>query len=224
MWGEAIEEIESTRWLFRTLTELCPKTEKVFVDGNHDKRWENFINDQIMGIEEWIKTPEEMFQFKELGWKHLPYGRGNFYQWHDRIFFHGARASGKGNNAKGELEDAHVSTTTGHTNRNEFWQQRDALGRVMTSFTHGGFSKDNLGFVKKSNSGWNQGFGVYYWTKETGETPYMVLMRHGNPRFIFEGKVYDGKGFKIPTTSKTQQKSLALKVKSFSAERSWTTA
>lgn len=211
MYGEAYEEIESTRWIFRSIAKLCPKAKKVFVDGNHDKRWDNFITDQTMGLEEWVRTPDDMFQLKELGWQHLPYGRGNYYKWHDRIFYHGARASGKGNNAKGELDDAHVSTTTGHTNRNEFWQQRDALGRVMTSFAHGGFSKDNLGYVKKSNTGWNQGFGVYYWTKKTGESPYAILMQHGNPRFIFEGNIFEGKGFRIPTTGKRKEDLLALK-------------
>ena len=206
MFGAAQEEIEATRWVFDYIAKLCPKAEKVMIDGNHDKRWENMIADQTMGLEEWIKTPEDMFEFKKLGWKHIKYGQGNFYKWHDRIFYHGSRASGKGNNAKGELEDAHFSTTTGHTNRNEYWQQRDALGRTMTSFAHGGFSKDNLGFVKKANSGWGQGFGVYYWNPLSGESPYAILMQHGNPRFSFEGKIYDGTGFQIPTIKPLRSK------------------
>lgn len=199
MMGEASEEIEATKWIFQTISKLCPNAEKVMVDGNHDKRWENMISDQGMGIEEWIRTPDEMFEFEKLGWKHLRYGQGTFYKWHDRIFFHGSRASGSSNNAKAEMGDANMSTTTGHTNRNEFWQERDALGRVMTSFAHGGFSKDNLGFVKKANSGWNQGFGVYYWNELAGEYPYAILMQHGNPRFIFEGNTFEGEGFVIPT-------------------------
>lgn len=204
-YGEAYEEIESTRWVFRTLAEKLPHAEKVMIDGNHDDRWKNMIDNQTMGLEEWVRSPEEMFHFKELGWRHIPYGRGNYYQWHDRLFYHGSRAASKGNNAKGELDDAHMSTTTAHTNRNEFWQQRDAMGRVMTSFTHGGFSKDNLGFVKKANTGWNQGFGVYFWSKQTGESVYPVMMKHGNPSFLWEGTLFNGKGFEIPTDGRRKR-------------------
>lgn len=193
----AYEEIQSTKWFIKTLGELLPEAEKVMIDGNHDARFENMIKDQTMGIEHWVRPPREMFEYEKYGFKHIPYGRGNYYRWHDRIFYHGSRAASKGNNAKGELDDAHYSTTTAHTNRNEFWQLRDTLGNVYTSFTHGGFSKDNLGFVKKANSGWNQGFGVYYWTEGVGEQAYMILMKHGLPQFIWEGRVFSGKGYKI---------------------------
>lgn len=205
MLGRAQAEIESTRWLFRTLSTLCPDAEKVMLDGNHEDRWSNFINDQNSGIENWIKTPDEMFHLKDLGWKHLEYGHGQFYKWHDRIFYHGARAASKGNNAKGELDDAHTSTTSGHTNRNEYWQQRDALGRTYTSYIHAGFSKDNLPFVKKANSGWQQGFGVYYFTEKVGEQVVPVELKHGNPRFLFEGKVFSGKDFQIPVSGNKKE-------------------
>jgi hypothetical protein len=52
--------------------------------------------------------------------------------------------------------------------------------------------------MKKANTGWSQGFGVYYWNEEIGEQPYSVIMKHGTPSFIWEGKKFTGKGFRIP--------------------------
>jgi hypothetical protein len=196
-YDRAHEEIEATRWFFKTLTDLCPKAEKVMVDGNHDARWENFIKDQTMGLEEWVATPDVMFRYKELGWKHVRYGSGQFYEWHNHIFWHGHRAGAKTNIPKAELEDAGVSGTSAHVNRNMYYEYRSALGKPMFWMTHGGFSKDNLSFMKKANTNWAQGFGVYYYTKDNGISPYMITMRHENPSFIFEGKMFDGRGFTI---------------------------
>ena len=192
------DEIAAGKWLFSYLSYLLPNAEKVLVQGNHEARWNNLIANQTNGIAAWIKTYEEQFHFSELRWRSIPYGRGNYYKWHDRIFYHGSRAAGKGNNAKSELDDAKYSTTTGHTNRNEYWQQRTVLGETLSSYAHGGFSKDNLGYIKKANTGWNQGFGVYYWHPEVGEQVYSVELHHGNPSYIFGGEIFSGKGWKLP--------------------------
>jgi len=195
---QALDEIQSTKWLFKYLAELCPNAEKVMIDGNHDMRWSNMMKDQTMGIEHWLKTPSEMFRYKELGWKHIPYAVGNFYRWHDRAFWHGSRAGKKMDIAKAELDDMlGLSVTTAHINRNMYHEEREATGKLRSAYTHGGFSKDNLNFVRSANSKWSQGFGVYYWSKETGEQAYSINMRHHKPEFIFEGKVFSGRGFKI---------------------------
>lgn len=197
--NEVRKEIDATKWLIRYISELLPNAEKVFVNGNHDKpRWENMIKDQSLGIEAWIKTPEEMFELKKLKYRVIDYGKGQFYRWHDRIFWHGHRAGKKSDIAKLELQDAGMSVTTAHINKNMFHEERNALGKLMSGIVHGGFSKDNLSFVKSANSNWSQGFGVYYWSKEVGEQVYSITMQHKNPRFIWEGKVFDGKGFRLP--------------------------
>lgn len=197
-YARAKEEIEATKWLFETITKMLPQATRVFVDGNHEDRWANMIKDQTMGIEEWIKSPDEMFQFKELGWEHIGYGRGKFYRWHDRIFWHGHRAGSKSNIPKQELDDAGVSVTTAHINRNMFHEHKDAFGTCKSAYTHGGFSKDNLAFMKTASTGWMQGFGVYYWNEEVGEQVFSINMKPGDPHFVWNGKVYSGKGFKIP--------------------------
>lgn len=197
-YARAKEEIEATRWLIETITNMLPRADKVFVDGNHEDRWSNMIKDQTMGLEEWIKTPDEMFKFKELGWEHIGYGRGKYYRWHDRIFWHGARAGAKSNIPKQELDDAGVSVTTAHINRNMFHEYMDAFGNYKTAYTHGGFSKDNLAFMKKAATGWTQGFGVYFWNEDMGEHIVPIHMRHKHPYFLYNGEKFDGTGFKIP--------------------------
>jgi len=196
--GQSKEEIEAGKWLFRYISALLPNAEKVFIYGNHDARWDNLIKNQTMGLEAWIRPFEEMFEFKELDFQVIPYGTGNYYRWHDRIFWHGHRAGAKSNIPKLELEEAGISVTTAHINRNMFFEYVDAMGTYKSGITHGGFSKNNLSFMKKASTGWSQGFGVYYWNDEIGEQPYSIIMKHKNPTFIFEGKKFTGKGFRLP--------------------------
>jgi hypothetical protein len=203
--GKALEEIEATQWVLEWLSMRLPNAKKVMIDGNHEDRWQHYIQDQTTGLEQWVKTPDEMFRFRELGFEHIPYGRGKFFQWHDRIFWHGSRAGAKANIPKLELEDAGVSTTTGHINRNMEHESRDALGHLKLSVVHAGFSRDDLSFVKKANPGWTQGFGVYYWDKKAGEQAYSIRMTAGNPRFIWNGEVFDGTGFKIGMPDKPKK-------------------
>lgn len=199
MAGTMADEIASVKWFLTTLAAWLPDAEKVFIFGNHDARWFNYLRDRHDGIEEWLKTPEDVFEFKALGWKTIPYGAGQYYRWHERIFWHGHRAGVKSDIAKLELWDTGlVPVTTAHINRNMYHEERNAHGELATAFAHGGFSKDNLHFVKKANSGWSQGFGIYFWSQEVGEQPYMVIMRHGHPRFIGpDGRIYDGTGYDL---------------------------
>lgn len=196
--GQSSLEIKAGRWLINYLTKLLPNTEKVFILGNHDARWENMLANQNIGLEEWVTPFEEMFNLPNLGWQVIKYGRGHYYRWHDRIFWHGHRAGAKSNIGKMELEDSGVSSTTAHINRNAYWENRDAFGNLRSGIAHGGFSKDNLGFVRKANTSWSQGFGVYYWYPEIGEQVYSIIMQHGIPSFIYAGQKFTGKGFEIP--------------------------
>lgn len=196
--GQSNIEIKAGQWLLRYISELLPFAEKVFVFGNHDARWENLIRNQNMGLEEWVVPFDEMFSLTRLGYKQVPYGMGNYYRWHDRIFWHGHRSGAKSNIPKLELEEVGVSVTTAHINRNMFFEYVDALGLYKSGITHGGFSRNNLSFMKKANTGWSQGFGVYYWNPEIGEQPYLITMKHGNPTFLWNGMKFSGRGWKIP--------------------------
>lgn len=193
-------EIDATDWFLSEVARLLPNAKKVWIQGNHDRpRWENMVKNKDNGVKPWLKTLEEMFDLDKLGYEVIEYGMGTYYKWKDRLFWHGARSGAKSNIGKMELEDAgNISVTTAHINRNAYWETRDALGNLKSGIAHGGFSADNLEFVKKANSGWSLGFGVYYWDKKTGEQPYSIIMRHNEGRFIApDGKLYDGKNFKI---------------------------
>lgn len=196
--GQSTIEIKAGRWLLQYLSALLPQAEKVFVKGNHDDRWSNLLKNQTMGLEAWVRPFEEMFDLDRLGWKTIEYGMGNYYQWHDRIFWHGHRAGAKSNIPKIELEEVQMSVTTAHINRNMFHEFVDVLGNYKSGITHGGFSKNNLAFMKKASTGWSQGFGIYYWNEEIGEQPYSVIIKHNNPTFLWEGKKFTGKGWRIP--------------------------
>lgn len=190
----ASDEIESVRWLIGTLDKWLPKAKKVFIDGNHEARWTNMI-DNNKGNEAWLRSVDEQFGLEN--WEHLAYGSGQFYQWHERIFWHGHRSSI--HTAKAELGDAGTSVTTAHINRNQFYESTDARGNRNSGITHGGFSRDNLGFMKKAVTNWAQGFGVYFYDEKTQtEQPYMVTMSHGQPRFIGpDGVIYSGEGYNL---------------------------
>lgn len=192
-------EIEQTDWFLQTAARLVPNAKKVWIMGNHDRpRWENMFKNQANGVKPWLKTLEEMFDLDKLGYETIEYGKGQSYKWHDRLFWHGSRSGAKSNIGKMELEDTGVSSTTAHINRNAYWENRDALGNLKSGIAHAGFSADNLDFVKKANSGWSLGFGVYYYDKQLGEQPYSVIMKHGAGAFIApDGDLYLGKGFKI---------------------------
>lgn len=193
-------EIDATDWFLSEVARMLPDAKKLWIQGNHDRpRWENMVKNKDNGVKPWLKTLEEMFDLDKLGYEVIEYGMGVYYKWHDRLFWHGARSGAKSNIGKMELEDAgNISVTTAHINRNAYWESRDALGNLKSGIAHGGFSADNLEFVKKANSGWSLGFGIYYWDKKVGEQPYMVVMRHNEGRFISpDGTLYDGHGFKV---------------------------
>ena len=196
--GQSNIEIKAGQWLIRYIAELLPYAEKVFIFGNHDQRWENLIKNQNMGLEEWVIPFDEMFELTKNGFKVIPYGRGNYYQWHDRFFWHGHRAGAKSNIPKLEMEEMGTSVSTAHINRNMFFENVDVLGNYKSGLTHGGFSKNNLGFMMKANTGWSQGFGVYYWSEDIGEQPYSIIMKHGTPSFIYEVIKFTGRGWRIP--------------------------
>lgn len=198
MRGQSEKEIKSGQWLISYISELLPNAERVFIMGNHDARWSNMIKNQTMGFESWVVPFDEMFLLTQQEWQVIEYGKGNYYRWHDRIFWHGHRSGSKSNIPRLELDDAGVSVTTAHINRNMFHEYIDAFGNYKSAVTHGGFSKDNLEFIKKANTGWMQGFGVYFWHKSIGEQVFPIIMRHGTPKFMWGGKMYDGKGFKLP--------------------------
>lgn len=86
--GQTQIEIKAGQWLIRYIADLLPYATKVFVCGNHDARWENLIKNQNMGLEEWVIPFDEMFNLTGKGYKVIPYGMGNYYRWHDRIFWH----------------------------------------------------------------------------------------------------------------------------------------
>ena len=197
--NSANDEIEAVRWLIENLSNKLPNAKKVFIWGNHEQRWSNMI-DTEKGNEAWIRSIDEQFGLEENGWETVGYGSGQYYEWHDRIFWHGHRSGSASNIPKLELQDAGVSVTTAHVNRNMFHEATDARGVRKSGIVHGGFSKDNLGFMKKANTGWSQGFGVYYWDEKTKvETPYMVTMAHRSGRFIGpDGILYEAKGWTIP--------------------------
>lgn len=195
--GTMADEIAAMRWFIDKMNQFMPNSSKIFVHGNHDHRFKNFVANRTDGIEEWVRDPEEVWGIGS-DWQVIPYGQGKFYKWHDRVFWHGQRAGAKSHIAKLEVQDAGVSVTTAHINRNQYHEERTALGELKSGIVHGGFSKDNLHFVKKANSNWSQGFGVYFWDKKTGEQPYSVVMKHGTPAFIGpDGNIYDGTGFNL---------------------------
>lgn len=196
--GTMADEIAAMRWFIDSMNRFMPNAKKVFVWGNHESRFNNYMANQTSGIEEWIKDPEEVFGLGS-DWQTIKYGSGKFFQWHDRIFWHGHRAGSRSHIAKLELQDTGlVSVTTAHINRNQYHEERNALGRLSSGIVHGGFSRDNLSFMKKANTNWSQGFGVYFWDKKTGEQPYSVVMKHGTPAFIGpDGNLYDGTGYNL---------------------------
>ena len=210
-YNEGENEIIAGRFLFSVLADMLPNAEKRINWGNHDQPRHDNLTANTVGVKEWVKSMDEQFDLTKQGWDVIPYGKGHYYQWHNRIFWHGVKCGAKANNAKSEQEDAGVATTTGHTNKNEFWQTRTALGITKTSYSHAGFSKDNLDFVKKANSGWQQGFGIYFWDKGVGETVVPIMMQHGTPRFRYEGKIYDGTGYAIPMSGKRSDMYKGLK-------------
>lgn len=196
--GTMADEIAAMRWFIDSMNKFMPNAKKVMVEGNHENRFQNYVANQTSGIEEWIKDPKEVFGFGS-DWQVIKYGSGRFYQWHDRIFWHGHRSGSRSHIAKLELQDTGlVSVTTAHINRNQYHEERNALGVLSSGIVHGGFSKDNLSFMKKANTNWSQGFGVYFWDKKTGEQPYSIIQKHGTPAFIGpDGNIYDGTGYNL---------------------------
>lgn len=200
MQGQTHDEIESGKWLIRYISELLPNAERVFIWGNHEARFYNFLKNNNMGLQDWLISPEDMFGLRTYNWRIIEYGRGRYYKWHDhRIFWHGSRAGLKSNIVKQELDDTGgISVTTAHINRNMYHEQVDAWGNHKSAIAHGGFSKNNLPYIKKAATSWSQGFGVYYWHNDIGEQAYSIVMKHGHPEFIWNGLKFSGRGFKIP--------------------------
>lgn len=161
---------------------------KHYVFGNHDARYEKFIRENVGPLEGIIPSYEELLGLAEMGYDSVPYRR--FYNFLGFIITHGSRVID--NDAKAMLLAYHHSGTSGHTNRPKSWTYANAAGDdPITWYVTGMMCDTSIKDVIddfKDAVGWQQGFLI-------GEVQDNVLfvenvrVHHG--KFLAGGRVYE---------------------------------
>jgi hypothetical protein len=164
-----INEIEDINQGLDELDKLFPKAKKVYLQGNHEYRFERYIENrcpELFGITEFkrlIKINER------INWKFIPYGPNQSYKIlgsHLRARHEPLASSAKATSAK-----ALCSLTYGHIHQIEESHIVGLDGTNHVSFSVGWLgdkqSDKIFGYVKNQHQ-WQLGFGIVYVDQDTG--------------------------------------------------------
>jgi predicted phosphodiesterase len=172
--------------ILNPLIKPIPKTEKVWIIGNHEDRARKFIqeNPSVKGLIE----PEEFLNLKERGFKIVPYGElyelGKLYVMHGEFYnkYHAAKT----------VETFENSVMYAHTHNPQLYSKvvpRDT-GRYHCAFCLGCLCNRSPEYKAGKANRWMHGFGVVYLRPDGYFDPYMVYINKG--QFIFNDKLYGG--------------------------------
>lgn len=202
-------------WL-AVLRAAAPESKIVIIEGNHDKRMQNFIELNALSAfgltranmpDDWpVMSLPYLLRLDELGIEYMDAYPAAVYWDDDRTRnIHGTRANSKGSTTSQYSNDLpHINTWVGHTHRTEITYKTvmGPRGEAIESYSanpgalckvdgtvpsvHGALHAD--GTSAKVVEDWQNGFGVNLFDPATGESwPQVYRIREG--KAIYNGRV-----------------------------------
>lgn len=188
-----VEEIKDVNSGLDELDNLFPKAKKVFLQGNHEFRFERYILDkcpELFGVTE-IKNILKMDQRKN--WKFIHYGPNQLYYILNSYL--AVRHEPLANNAKTTAAKALCSLTYGHIHRIEESHIVGINGKNHVCFSVGwlGDKRNDkiFGYVKGHHQ-WQLGFGIVYVDPKTHHFYHQKIHIMDNYTCVVNGKVFNG--------------------------------
>lgn len=193
---------------------VCPNAEIILVEGNHDKRMQNFIETNALaafGIrraglpEEWpVMSLQNLLRLEELRVTYMDaYPAAAHWDNDTTRNIHGTRANSKGSTTSQYSQELpHISSWVGHTHRAEITYKTvlGARGEAIESYTanpgclcktdgtvpsvHGALHVD--GTSAKVVEDWQQGFGALLYNDAGESWPQVHRIKDG--RTIYHGQ------------------------------------
>lgn len=163
--------------------------EKVWIKGNHDQRWDDYLAEKAPELVEVLPSLEETLGFPDNGWKVIPYRQhyrlGKLYLTHD------VGSSGRYAIFR-TLERFEHSVLSGHTHRLAYMVEGNAVGEYKVAATFGWLGDmSKMDYMAHINmmKDWALGFGVGYLNTDNGIV-HVVPVPIVKYTAVVEGKLY----------------------------------
>jgi len=196
------------------LRAACPESHIVLVEGNHDKRMQNFIEQNALAAfglkranmpEDWpVMSLQFLLRLEEIGVEyHDAYPAAAYWDNDVTRNIHGTRANSKGSTMSQYANDLpHINTWAGHTHRSEVVYKTvlGPRGEPIETYAanpgclcktdgtvpsvHGALHAD--GTSARVVEDWQQGFGVLLFNDAGEAWPHVYRIREG--RTIYQGR------------------------------------
>lgn len=206
------EALNTGHRFLATLRAACPDAEIVVIEGNHDKRMQNFIEANAIAAfglkraglpESWpVMSLPYLLRLDELNIQYVDaYPAATDWDNHTTRNIHGTKANSRGSTTSQYVfELPHLNTWAGHTHRVEvtYRSVMGARGEPIESYSanpgclcrvdgavpsvNGAIGAD--GTAARIVENWQQGFGLAYYN-DTESWPYVYRIRNG--RALIDG-------------------------------------
>lgn len=180
------DELKGVRSLREELDALGAKR-KIFVAGNHEDRFERYLQDkapELFGL----TNADDLLELSKNGWEYTPYRQtakiGKLYMTHD------TGASGKYTTSRA-LETFHHSVVIAHHHQIQYMVSGDATGEYCVAAQFGWLGNtEQIDYMQqvKVRTSWALGFGIGYHDTETGIV-YLVPVPIVDYTCCLEGKL-----------------------------------
>ena len=151
------DDVDDFKDVLQQIDNACPlKTDKIFLEGNHEHRLQKWIWSNATELGSMIPSLEAYCGFKSLGWRFFKYG--DFYRLGDVLFMHGDRCGM--NVSMNMLRKYGTSVVHGHDHGAGVRYFANAVGR-MFSMNCGHLSDmKQQEYLYGGVADWTQGFGI----------------------------------------------------------------
>lgn len=182
------DEMKEARCVLADIESLKARTQ-VFLEGNHEKRLQNYISNECPKLSGIYKTPELLGL--DESWLYLPYGQDNHYKIGKLICTHGSRAGE--NPAASMVKKYRSSVAFGHTHRIQEYSIKNAHGEEFVGLNIGWLgSERRAAEYIKDFADWSHGF-MLSWHRDNGSFYYQLIkIQHNKTECsaLFGGEVY----------------------------------
>lgn len=151
------DDVAEFRDVLHQLDAACPlKTEKVFLEGNHEHRLQKWIWANATELGKMIPSLEAYCGFKPLGWQFFKYGE--FYRLGDVLFMHGDRCGM--NVSMGMIRKYGCNVVHGHDHGAAIRYFANAVSRVWALNCGHLSDMKQQEYLYGGVADWTQGFGL----------------------------------------------------------------
>lgn len=188
-----IEEIEDTNKGLDEIDKLFPKAKKFYIQGNHEFRFERYINDkcpELFGITQF----DHLLLMPQRGsWRYIHYGPNQKHKILGSYLT--ARHEPLSSSAKATASKALCSLVYGHIHRIEESHIVGLDGTNHVCFSVGWLGDKSFdkifGYVKGHHQ-WQLGFGLVFVDEKTGYFYHQKIHILDNYTCVVDGKLYRG--------------------------------